>query len=527
MSFVDLRFLLFFPAVAILNVLVPQRWRWVLLLVASYIFYMAWKPEYGLLLLLITSIDFAAGLLMSKTSDERRRLFFLVASLVGNLGLLFFFKYFNFVFASLTSALAAIGTSATFPVLDILLPIGISFHVFQSLSYTIDVYRRKVAAVHHFGKFALYVSFFPQLVAGPIERPQRLLKQFFEDRRFNLPKAQEGVLLVLWGYFKKLVIADNIAPLVNAAYAAPTAFPGPTLALATVLFAYQIYCDFSGYSDIARGTAKILGYDLMKNFDRPYASLSIGEFWRRWHISLSTWFRDYLYVPLGGNTFGAKQTYRNLMMTFLSSGLWHGANWTFVIWGGLNGIYIVIQRAVTHTTAWMPARLPVPILSAHMLQGEAPTPLQMTKTWANAPEWSFARVWGRSSFVLRRTAQHILIFSLICLTWIFFRAQTITEAWYILTHIPTGIVEFVSALSTDAGRLHVLAMDIGFKGLVIGVSAIIVLESVDYLHAHYGIGMKLAHMSPLRRSMLYVAVICTILLLGAFSTPQQFIYFQF
>jgi len=492
MSFVDLRFLFFFPAVAILNFLFPQRFRWVVLLLASYIFYMAWKPEYGLLLLLITSIDFFAGRLMGKTSDEKLRRLYLIASLVSNLGLLFFFKYFNFVFESFGYALDALGSSASIPVLNVLLPIGISFHIFQSLSYTIDVYRRNVEPVSHFGKFALYVSFFPQLVAGPIERPQRLLKQFFESRKFDLHKAQEGVLLVLWGYFKKLVIADNIAPLVNAVYTDPTNFPGPTLAIATILFAYQIYCDFSGYSDIARGTAKILGYDLMKNFDRPYASKSIGEFWRRWHISLSTWFRDYVYVPLGGSIGTAQKTSRNLMVTFLLSGLWHGANWTFVLWGGLNGIYLVIQRLYTHVEVWSPVKVSI-----------------------------------RPHRLVRRVAQHTLVLTLICITWVFFRAQTISEAFYIFTHIPTGILSFVESLGSETGRLHVLAMDIGWKGLLIGVIAIIILETVDYFHARYGIGNKLAHMPYLPRAVLYSTSICAILLLGALGSPQQFIYFQF
>jgi alginate O-acetyltransferase complex protein AlgI len=492
MSFVDLRFLLFFPVVALLNVLLPHRYRWMMLLVASYTFYMAWKPEYGLLLFLITSIDFFAGRFMSKTDNDARRRMYLIMSLVGNLGLLFYFKYFNFVFESFSYVLGAFGSSASIPVLHVLLPIGISFHVFQSLSYTIDVYRRRVEPVSHFGKFALYVSFFPQLVAGPIERPQRLLKQFFENRQFDLHKAQEGVLLVIWGYFKKLVIADNIAPLVNAVYDDPTGFPGPSLAIATVLFAYQIYCDFSGYSDIARGTAKILGYDLMKNFDRPYASKSIGEFWRRWHISLSTWFRDYVYMPLGGSLGTAQKTSKNLMVTFLLSGLWHGANWTFVLWGGINGIYLVIQRLYTHAGLWTPVKIDV------------------------RPHW-----------LIQRIMQHVMVLALICLTWIFFRAQTIGEAFYILTHIPTGIFTFIEALGSDTGRLHVLAMDIGFKGLVIGIVAIVVLEIVDYLHAHYNIGVKLAHMPALPRTVLYATTVCAILLLGAFGTPQQFIYFQF
>jgi D-alanyl-lipoteichoic acid acyltransferase DltB (MBOAT superfamily) len=272
MSFVDVRFLVFFPVVVLLHFLLPARFRWIFLLLASYAFYMAWKPEYGLLLALITLIDFTAGQVIGKSENARVRTSTLILSLGANLGILFYFKYFNFFFASIGSALGAMGSTASIPVLDIILPIGISFHIFQSISYTIDVYRKTTEPVTHLGKFALYVSFFPQLVAGPIERPKGLLVQFFEDRRFDPVRAREGVQLMMLGYAKKVVIADNLGPIVDAVYRDPQAFPGPSLAIATILFAYQLYCDFSGYTDIARGSAKILGYDLAENFRQPYAA---------------------------------------------------------------------------------------------------------------------------------------------------------------------------------------------------------------------------------------------------------------
>lgn len=481
MSFVDLRFAIFFPVVLALNFLIPARLRWIVLLISSYLFYMAWKPEYGAILLAITTLDFIAGRMMGKTDDERVRKTWLITSLVGNIGLLLVFKYFDFLFESLSAFFSAFGNDMTLPTLGLLLPIGISFHVFQSISYTIDVYMRRVAPVSHFGKFAVYVSFFPQLVAGPIERPTTLLPQFFEERRFDPTLAHKGIRLMAWGFFKKLVIADNLAPLVNTAFANPLDFPGPTLALATIFFAYQIYCDFSGYTDIARGSANILGYDLVLNFNRPYASRSIGEFWRRWHISLSHWFRDYVYIPLGGNKNGIAKTERNILVTFLLSGLWHGANWTYVVWGGLNGLYLVIENILVR----------------------------------------------RKSNFMKNCFSLPLTFVLICVTWIFFRAETIIHAFTILSHIPTGVYAFISNLSSADGIIHALAMNNAISDLIIGVLGIIFMETIDWMRAH-GIWSRVITHIP--RSIQYVGYVVFILVLlgtGSFGSGHQFIYFQF
>jgi D-alanyl-lipoteichoic acid acyltransferase DltB (MBOAT superfamily) len=449
---------------------------------------MVFKPSYGLLLLLITTIDYVAGRLMGTTEDQRKRRLYLILSLAGNIGILFVFKYFNFLFGSIADALTLLKMNAQFPVWNLILPIGISFHTFQSISYTIEVYRRKVEPVHHFGRFALFVSFFPQLVAGPIERPTGLLPQFLEDRLFDLGKARSGLKLMAWGFFKKIVIADNLAPIVTAAYANPSEWSGPSLAIATAAFAWQIYCDFSGYTDIARGAARVLGYDLMLNFNRPYLSRSVSEFWRRWHISLSSWFRDYVYIPLGGSRGSRLFTARNIMITFLLSGLWHGANWTFVIWGGLNGLFIVIG--------------------------------QYWSEWKSKNMQIIERQW-------RKSLEVGATFSLICVTWVFFRAESVTHAWSILTRFPKDIGEFFVDLTTLGGLRHSLGFDMGTDHLailIIGLTVLFLRESSvgDRLAERFGTTLP-----RLARYGVYTLGIFLLFLLSQSSAPQQFIYFQF
>ena len=485
MSFVDIRFLFFFPTVVILNILIPQRFRWVMLLIASYFFYMLWKPEYALLLLAITAVDFVAGIQMERATDDRVRKLYLFASLLFNLGTLFVFKYFNFFFSTIGDALHTLGVTGHLPMLSLLLPIGISFHIFQSLSYTIDVYTRRTKAVTHFGKFALFVSFFPQLVAGPIERPQHLLRQFFEDRPFSLDMAHRGAKLMAWGFFKKMVVADNLAPLVNAVYTAPADFTGPSLIIATVLFAYQLYCDFSGYTDIARGAALILGYDLVINFDRPYSATTVAEFWRRWHISLSSWLRDYVYLPLAlrGKKHSRTKIYMSLFVTFTLIGLWHGANWTYVILGMLHGMYLIV---------------------------------------GSATERFRKRVFHTPPFLKR-----VVVFGLVCFSWIFFRAPSLDTALYIATHLFSNIANFFGSLTTATGISHVITMSVPIQGTILGVAGIIVIEIVDMLRAH-GTFAKITARIPHYVGIAFFSIALFVLLLtGAFSRPEQFIYFQF
>jgi D-alanyl-lipoteichoic acid acyltransferase DltB (MBOAT superfamily) len=340
-----------------------------------------------LILAFTIAVDYVAGRLIEASQGRRRKLL-LAASVAANLGVLFFFKYFNFANTNLAVLAGFLHWNYPLELLSYALPIGLSFHVFQSLSYTIEVYRGRQAAERHPGIFALYVMFFPQLVAGPIERPQNVLHQFHERQAWDAERVLEGLGRMLWGFFKKCVVADRIAYLIAPAFAAPASTPGPVLLLAVLGFAVQIYCDFSGYSDIALGSARVMGFRLMENFRRPYAASSIAEFWTRWHISLSSWFRDYVYIPLGGNR---AHWARNVVVVFLLSGLWHGANWTFVAWGGLHAAYMLIERVLG---SWR-ARLP------HAMQVG-------------------------------------LTFAAVAFAWIFFRAPTLGDAAAVVTHMFAG-----------------------------------------------------------------------------------------
>ena len=348
MLFNSLEYLIFLPVVLAVYYIIPDRAKHAWLLVCSYFFYMCWNAVYALLILLSTAATYLCALLLERArqsaKNENRRLekLSLALCIVLNLGILFYFKYFNFAVSSLNAVLAGCGLAFRCPTLDIVLPVGISFYTFQALGYTIDVYRRDIYAEKNFLRYALFVSFFPQLVAGPIERSKNLLRQLAVPRKADFNAMREGVLLILWGFFLKVVLSDRIAMFVDTVYGDSSMYGGWYTIIAALLFAIQIYCDFGGYSTIAVGSAKMLGVELMENFDTPYLSMSTAEFWRRWHISLSTWFRDYVYIPLGGSRRGKARKYLNIMITFGLSGLWHGARWTYVFWGLLNGAYQVI-----------------------------------------------------------------------------------------------------------------------------------------------------------------------------------------
>ena len=350
MLFNSLQFLVFLPIVVAVYYIIPDRVKHYWLLLCSYYFYMCWNTVYALLMLLSTLVTYSCGLGLERLKQSslegrplllRRRLV-LWLSLGINLAILFFFKYFNFAIDSLNAVLIHIGFQLHHPAFDVLLPVGISFYTFQALGYTIDVYRGEIAAERNFFRYALFVSFFPQLVAGPIERSKNLLRQLAVPHRFSFDNLREGFLLMLWGFFLKIVIADRAALFVDTVYNNHADYGGVFVLMATLFFIFQVYCDFGGYSAIAMGTAKMLGIDLMDNFQTPFLSTSISEFWRRWHVSLSSWFRDYVYIPLGGNRKGTARKYFNILLTCTASGLWHGANWTYVVWGLLNGGYQVI-----------------------------------------------------------------------------------------------------------------------------------------------------------------------------------------
>jgi alginate O-acetyltransferase complex protein AlgI len=478
MLFNSLDFAVFFPIVTVLYFVLPHRLRGAMLLGASCYFYMAFIPKYIVILFFTIAIDFAAGLLIDRAAG-RRRLLWLVTSLAANLGVLIFFKYFNFVNDIVAAAALSAGHNYPAMALNIALPIGLSFHTFQSMSYTIEVYRGRQAAEPDPGRFALYVMFYPQLVAGPIERPQNLLEQLKVEHHFDYDAVKSGLQLMAWGLFKKIAIADRLAPGVNAVYNDAGSYSGAAILLATYLFALQIYCDFSGYSDIAIGAAQVMGFRLMRNFDRPYFSQSISEFWRRWHISLSTWFRDYVYYPLGGNRTSLRRQAFNLMAVFTLSGLWHGANWTFVIWGALNGAYLV--------TAIVTANVRTALVE---LSGLKRLPL------------------------LHRTIKRLITFHLILVSWVFFRAASVTDA----------IAALQAIVSNRAGA--VLSFD-SMGGRTIVVMAIGSLMVCEVLQSNINIRAFMSRRPWAIRWPAYVAFVLMLLLLGDFTSEQQFIYFQF
>lgn len=346
MLFNSFHFLVFFPLIVFIYFALPFKWRNLLLLLASWYFYMSWKAEYIFLIIFSTLIDYFAALKIQKTEKSQLKKRFLYLSLIANLGILFAFKYFNFFSENITIIFHQYSLFQESDTFQLLLPVGISFYTFQSMSYSIDVYRKKIDAEQNFVKFALYVSFFPQLVAGPIERAGRLLPQFNKKFNFDYKRVTDGLKLMSWGFFQKIVIADNMARFVDIVYNNPENYFGWDIVLVTFLFAIQIYADFSGYTDIARGAAKIMGYNLMINFKRPYFASSIKEFWKRWHISLSSWFRDYVYITAGGNRRGLSKWLYAIALTFGLSGLWHGANWTFVLWGIYHAVLYLIENLI-------------------------------------------------------------------------------------------------------------------------------------------------------------------------------------
>jgi D-alanyl-lipoteichoic acid acyltransferase DltB (MBOAT superfamily) len=468
MLFNSIDFLVFFIAFAVMFFLMKPKFRWVLLLAASYFFYMYWKWEYIFLIIFSTGVDYYCGRKMSSVETKAERKPFLLLSLMVNLSLLFSFKYLDFFVFNVNEI---IGTE--YESFNLILPMGISFYTFQTMAYSIDIYQGRIKAENHLGKFALYVSFFPQLVAGPIERAEKLLPQLqhnLNQLRYN--NVVSGLTQVTIGFFKKVVIADLIAIYVTSIYSSYELNTGFTLLFATYLFAIQIYCDFSGYTDIAIGCARILGYDLMENFRMPYFSTSITEFWRRWHISLSTWLRDYLYIPLGGNRKGKIFTYRNLMLTMLLGGLWHGAAWNFIIWGALHGLYLTVER------------------------------LTNFKDFIAKKSWFFKLISG------------VITFHLVCLAWIFFRAESFEMAM--------GIIE--RTLTFDY-FLNLRIQDINvFGSIILTTGLFIFLEIFIFRKLNL---RDLDQKFNIPRLVGIQAVLIIMIILFGVSEGSQFIYFQF
>ena len=490
MLFNSIDFLLFFPLVTAAYFLLPHRVRWVWLLLASYYFYMCWNAKYALLMALSTLITYASGLLIHRAGERQGlKKLWVFLSFASNLAILFFFKYFDFFLDNLSVLLALGGVALKKPGFDVVLPVGISFYTFQALSYTVDVYRGEVGPERNPFRYALFVSFFPQLVAGPIERSKNLLGQLYERHDFDPDRVRAGLLLMLWGMFEKIVVADRLAMLVDHVYDNYAGLPGAAIVLATVFFAVQIYSDFAGYSHIAIGAAQVMGFTLMENFRQPYLSKSVAEFWRRWHISLSTWFRDYLYIPLGGSRRGKGRKYVNTMIVFLASGLWHGANWSFVIWGGLNGAYQVM--------------------------GEALAPLReracrVLRIHRDRPFWKLVRT--------------VFTFCLVDFAWLFFRAQSFSQARGMLVHAVRN-----AQLSALPGQLLSLKLD--GPNFLLSLACVGVLLAAGLLRERHGpLRPYITRQALPVRWAFYLCGVLAVLVFGLYGPgydARAFAYFQF
>ena len=485
MVFNSFAFFVFFPLVTALYFLLPHRGRWSLLLGASCVFYAYFIPKYLLILGFTIIVDYFAGILIEKSKGRWRKPF-LGFSIAANVGVLALFKYYNFFNENLASLAQFMGWNYGISSLALILPIGLSFHTFQAMSYTIEVYRGNQKAERHFGIYALYVMFYPQLVAGPIERPQNLLHQFYEVHHFDYDRVTCGLKLMAWGLFKKTVVADRLARFVDQVYGAPSQFNGPVLALATVYFAFQIYYDFSGYTDIAIGAARVMGFELMRNFDCPYHSQSIAEFWRRWHISLSSWFRDYFYFPLGGNRVPKIRWYINIVIVFVVSGLWHGANWTYIIWGSLHSLFLVVGAATQRVSA----RIMEAVRLAHF-----PRIHSLTKVLAT--------------------------FLLVCFAWIFFRANSLHHAIQVCGGLASGWGNLLhpGRLMRDRG-----GAELGFQiAALIGVA---VIELGQLFQKRNNVLARIASQPWWLRWPLYYGIVGAIFFFHV-RDGDRFIYFQF
>ena len=466
MLFNSIDFAIFLPIVFILYWFATNRnlkLQNSLLVLASYVFYGWWDWRFLSLIVFSSCIDYFVGIGLGKTEEQKKRKLLLLTSILVNLGFLGFFKYFNFFAESFADAFTLLGNPIEASRLNIILPVGISFYTFQTLSYSIDVYKRKLQPTRDIVSFFTFVSFFPQLVAGPIERAINLLPQFYKERKFSYKQSSDGLKMMLWGLFMKVAVADRLSLYVNEVYGNIENYSSISLIVATVFFAIQIYCDFGGYSLIAIGTAKLFGFNLMTNFKRPYLSLSFKDFWSRWHISLSTWFRDYVYIPLGGSRKGKVRTNTNLLITFIVSGFWHGANWTFIVWGALHSIYQIIEKSL--------GKIPIP-----------------------------------------KIFKLLLIFVLTNFAWIFFRAQSINEAF--------SVIEKIFAMQS-------FNFDIGDKGIfAFSIMSIIILLANDIALEYFPKVKLFNHKLIIVRYLTILFIVVYIISLGVFD-GSQFIYFQF
>lgn len=486
MLFNSLDFAVFLPIVFLLYWFVANkslRLQNFLIVAASYVFYGWWDWRFLSLIIFSTLVDYFIGVLLAKEEYQVKRKILLWTSILVNLGFLGFFKYYNFFLDNFISAFSFLGMEISANSLNIILPVGISFYTFQTLSYTIDVYKKKLKPTKDLIAFAAFVSFFPQLVAGPIERANNLLPQFYKERQFEYLKAVDGMRQILWGLFKKIVIADNCAQYANDIFNNSGDYGGITLALGALFFAFQIYGDFSGYSDIAIGTSRLFGFNLMQNFAFPYFSRDIAEFWRRWHISLSTWFRDYLYIPLGGSRGGTWMKVRNTFIIFIVSGFWHGSNWTFIAWGAINALYFL--------------------------------PILLTK---NNRKNLDTVADGKMLPSLKEASSMLFTFGLTLIAWVFFRAENIGHAISYHISLFTGLADMINFTQS-----YDLLYKIGYPFILVSIIFIVIEwfgRNDQFAIQHMGIRW----MAPLRYT-LYGSIAFAIVWFG--GQEQQFIYFQF
>lgn len=490
MSFNSLLFLICIPFVLALYWVIPQHFRWIMLLIVSYAFYMSWNAYLIFLILFTTVISYTFALIMEKHESKKIKKLCLAVTLISCLGVLFFFKYFTFT-VNLAISIINLGPKDLQEFsFSLLLPVGISFYTFQTLSYVIDVYRGKIKAERHFGYYALFVSFFPQLVAGPIERPENLIPQLKAEIKFKKDDLVEGLKIAIVGYFKKIVIADGVAAFVNGVYNNVAEANGLTAVLATVMFAIQIYCDFSGYSDIAIGVARMMGIKLCDNFNRPYSATSIKDFWRRWHMSLTSWFTDYVYIPLGGSRCKLWRWAINVMIVFLLSGLWHGAALTFVVWGGIHGIYQIIGKLKN-------------ILIAKVTDSGKIRPIKDNDL---------------TVFIKR-----VITFALVCFAWIFFRGNSFGDCGILISKIFTDWSDCGAALDK-------IGFD-AFAAIQITLSLVMLALSHRISRLSFAAEDKNTHKLQIGRTIIYVYMVVAIALawiaLVSSGGESSFIYFQF
>ena len=500
MLFHSIEFFIFFPIIVILYLFLVRaiKKNWInqlFLLAASLYFYACWEPKYLLLILTSVFITWISGILMTDKPQLYKKIVLFI-SLLSNLGILFFFKYYNFFADTINILYTKLHIHSQIPAFNVLLPVGISFYTFQALGYSIDVYRGTVKAERNIITYALFVTFFPQLVAGPIERTEHLLPQLKVNHDFDYDRVTKGLKLALWGMFKKIVIADQLAIYVDKVYSSPTEYQSTALILATVFFAFQILCDFSGYSDIAIGCAKILGFSLNKNFDSPYLARNMADFWKRWHISLSTWFRDYLYIPLGGNRCSPIRHYLNLLITFLLSGLWHGASITFIFWGLIHSLFLIIGNIKNKVYKNLPPPPPPPRGIVSVLQ-------------------------------------IIFTFICVCFAWIFFRANSLKDAFYIIASLKNAgsqirtLLYGLFTLQFNSGFFVAITLGFSRRYILLSIVLIFVVICAEIIKQNKSVLWIESKYIAIRWIIYYTISISILikLLLSNYSVP--FLYFQF